>query len=139
MSADDVGATQRDALLDQRAIDAEVSDSETEKIREELGVEEGYLVERGILADERERDADDREVAAYEEASQLAERERRADLREVGLDDQQRRQDERDAALDQRERSLEEREHRTDLREDAVDRLDAAMEQHEIDKQTDTP
>ena len=77
--------SEREALLDQREIDAEMRDSRARMIAAEQRDEERHLIERDILSDERDRSADRRDVELSEREQRMTEREERAELQ---LDEQ---------------------------------------------------
>jgi predicted signal transduction protein with EAL and GGDEF domain len=93
----------RDAILDQRGIDAQIRDSSAQRVADEQSDEERSLIERDILTDLRERRADERELTLDDRERRVTEREQRLDIREADLDDRQRWLAKRESAADQLE------------------------------------
>ena len=117
MTTEEHGTPGREALAQQREIDAEVSASEPELECDELREGQRSIIKREVLADETERRADDRENRLDDRQTLLDDRERRVELRELGLghrehqaDDRDRRAEERDNEADDRDRAADQRE-----------------------------
>ncbi len=101
MARDEHESLSAEGFAEQRKIDAEVRDSEAELDCDELRDEHRSVIERGIMADEIERFADERDIRLDDREQQMADRERRAELRELDLGERESEADERDRAADQ--------------------------------------